>query len=134
MNIVNLTPHTVVVAADFNSSRVEFPSEGVARVSSFNNSIGTVDGIEVVDCHYSEVEGLPEPVEGTIYLVSMVVGNRPEVQVRKDVLCPDTSPAASIRYPKGYILGGKLNEETGLIEGGKDMTGLIFGVTRFVKY
>ena len=41
MKIVNLTPHTVVVAADFNSSRVEFPSEGVARVSSTATKVDT---------------------------------------------------------------------------------------------
>lgn len=38
------------------------------------------------------------------------------------VLCPDTSPVASIRYPKGYEVNGK------------DMGGMIFGVTRFTKY
>ncbi len=107
MNIVNLTPHTIVVCTSIDNVIAKYPSEGNARVSSFNNSIGTVNGIDVVDCQYTDVEGLPEPVEGTIYLVSMVVGNRPEVQVRQDVLCPDTSPAASIRYPKGYEINGK---------------------------
>ena len=122
MEIINLTPHTIVVAADFNSSRVEFPSEGIARVSSTATKVDTVNGIEVVTTTYGEVEGLPEPQEGVVYLVSMVVGQVPAIKLRPDVLCPDTSPVASIRYPKGYEIDGK------------DMSGLIFGVTRFTKY
>ena len=122
MQIINLTPHTVVVAADFNSSRVEFPSEGIARVSSTATKVDTVNGIDIVATTYGEVEGLPEPQEGVVFLVSMLVGQVPAVKARPDVLCPDTSPAAAVRYPNGYIVGGK------------DMSGLIYAVTRFTKY
>lgn len=122
MKIVNLTPHKIVVCSSFENIIAEYPSEGNARVSTFSTVIDTVNGIDIVTTVYGEVEGLPEPVEGTIYLVSMVVGNRPEVQARPDVLSPDTSPAASIRYPKNYEVNGK------------DMGGMIFGVTRFTKY
>lgn len=132
MKIVNLTPHTVVVAADFNSSRVEFPSEGVARVTSSATKVDTVNGIDIVTTTYGDVEGLPEPQEGVVYLVSMVVGNVPAVKARPDVLCPDTSPAAAVRYPNGYIVGGTM--ENGVKVGGKDMSGLIYAVTRFTKY
>ena len=132
MKVINLTPHTVVVAADFNSSRVEFPSEGIARVSSTATKVDTVNGIDIVATTYGEVEGLPEPQEGVVYLVSMVVGQVPAIKLRPDVLCPDTSPQAAVRYPNGYIVGGTM--EGGVKVGGKDMTGLIFGVTRFVKY
>ena len=122
MQIINLTPHTVVVAADFNSNRVEFPSEGIARVTTSATKIDTVNGIEIVATTYGEVEGLPEPETGVVYLVSMVVGNVPAIKLRPDVLCPDTSPQAAVRYPNGYIVGGK------------DMSGLIYAVTRFTKY
>ncbi len=132
MQIINLTPHTVVVAADFNSSRVEFPSEGVARVSTSSVATGVVNGIEVVTTTYGEVEGLPEPQEGVVYLVSMVVGQVPAIKLRPDVLCPDTSPAACVRYPNGYIVGGTM--EGGVKVGGKDMSGMIYAVTRFTKY
>ena len=132
MKIVNLTPHTVVVAADFNSSRVEFPSEGIARVTTSATKIDTVNGIEIVATTYGEVEGLPEPETGVVYLVSMVVGNVPAIKLRPDVLCPDTSPQAAVRYPNGYIVGGTM--ENGVKVGGKDMSGLIYAVTRFTKY
>lgn len=122
MNIVNLTPHTIVVASSIDNVIAKYPSVGNARVSTSSTVIDSVNGIDIVTTVYGEVEGLPEPVEGTIYLVSMVVGNIPSIRERKDVLCPDTSPVASIRYPKGYEIDGK------------DMSGLIFGVTRFVKY
>ena len=132
MQIINLTPHTVVVAADFNSSRVEFPSEGIARVTTSATKIDTVNGIEIVATTYGEVEGLPEPVSGVVYLVSMVVGNVPAIKLRPDVLCPDTSPQAAVRYPNGYIVGGTM--EGGVKVGGKDMSGMIYAVTRFTKY
>lgn len=122
MNIVNLTPHMIVVCSSIENVIAKYPSVGNARVSTSSTVIDSVNGIDIVTTVYGEVEGLPEPVEGTIYLVSMVVGNIPSIRERTDVLCPDTSPAASIRYPKGFEINGK------------DMGGMIFGVTRFTKY
>ena len=76
MNFINLTPHDIVL----NDGRV-FMSTGVARVrasySEFNE-----DGI--CEAVFGEVTGLPEPKEGTIYIVSGLVlqalnGSRPDV-------------------------------------------------------
>jgi hypothetical protein len=120
--IVNLTPHKIVVCTSIEDVIAEYPSEGNARVATSATTIDTVNGIDVVTTVYGEVENLPEPVEGTVYLVSMVVGNFPAIRNRPDVISPDTSPSASIRYPQGYMLNGK------------DMGGMIFGVTRFTKY
>jgi len=122
MKIVNLTPHMIVVCSSLENVIAKYPSEGNARVSTSATTIDSVNGIDIVATVYGEVEGLPEPQEGVMYLVSMVVGNIPSIRERKDVISPDTSPAASIRYPKGFEISGK------------DMGGMIFGVTRFTKY
>lgn len=116
MKLVNLTPH--VVAIETPEGRLSLPSEGVARVSMSGTRATPVGVEEYVgdekalsegydfDLHtvafnfpieYGEIEGLPEPVEGFIYIVSMLVAQR---AMRSDVVSPDSGPTA-IRFTEG---------------------------------
>lgn len=76
MNFINLTPHDIKL----NNGRV-FVSTGVARVRASYSDFNENDICEVI---FGEVTGLPEPKEGTIYIVSGLVlqalkGSRPDV-------------------------------------------------------
>lgn len=98
MNIINLTPHTIVVEKP-NGERVSFPPSGtVARVAVRNVPDSPLDGIPVSRPEYGPVEGLPNPEEGTTYIVSMLVGGR--VSGRSDIVGPDSGPTA-IRFTEG---------------------------------
>ena len=103
MSIINLTPHQLsihtpqgVVAAP--------PSGEIARVSSSRRKVGEFEGIELWNTSYGEVTGLPEPAEGTLYVVSGMV--RGAVPSRLDV----ASPGELLRGPDGQPIGcGGLN-------------------------
>ncbi len=65
-----------------------------ARVSTTpGGRLPDLGGVPTFDrTAYGAVEGLPEPEEGTVYLVSALVGGRPEVAAREDVFIPGTGP------------------------------------------
>ena len=105
--LVNLTPHDVnLYAADGATLLRTIPASGmVARVSSTPGAAETVDGIPVPVVGapvWGQVEGLPAPIEGTMYIVSLIVAGRPEVSGRPDVLRPGTGPEdAPVRVQDG---------------------------------
>ena len=71
-NIINLTPHEIVMVGNNNEIIVRYPSQGIARAVAMAKPVGEVNGIPLVEMSYGRPEGLPEPVEGTCYLVSMI--------------------------------------------------------------
>lgn len=106
MTIINLTPHSInfVDASGAPLVTVE-PSGQLARVTAHTVTTGSVSvgdvTIPTTGTTYGEVEGLPAPEEGTIYIVSSLVASR----------CPDRTdvfiPNESVRDEKGRIIGCK---------------------------
>jgi len=100
--IVNLTPHDIkIVVGDYETV---IPTSGtVARVSmTATEQHAVFDGGTAIPVFYNEpggIEGLPEPLNDRVYLVSIVVLATTK---RKDVFAPDTGPTA-IRNEKGQI-------------------------------
>jgi hypothetical protein len=114
MKLVNLTPHTIkVVVSDGYMDVLEIPPSGkVARVSAkqyFYDYVevykpdpfgeGPEEFREVIPLRipvsktvYGEVEGVPEPKEGMVYIVSSLV--KQQLPDRDDVVAPDTGPSA----------------------------------------
>lgn len=102
MKLVNLTPHQIVI--DIDGNRVTIPSTGNCRVAvkqtkeeplSFHVLNG--EGKEEYTCPifkniFGEVEGLPAPEAGIVYIVSLIVLNA--LGYRADVVAPDTGPSA----------------------------------------
>lgn len=70
------------------------PSGQVARVSANTTELGRVNGIPCYAVTYGKVEGLPEPLEDTIFVVSALV--RTAVPNRRDV----ASPGELVRDPE----------------------------------
>lgn len=124
--IVNLTPHAITIVS--TSGEVEIlPEPTPARVSSApgkqlqSTGCGCDAGCDACGGEFSvpltaggaalmaaptwgEVEGLPEPQEGTIYVVSSLVAAR--CAGRRDVFSPGTGPNdGCVRDEKGRIVG-----------------------------
>lgn len=82
MNVVNLTPHAIQVVGG-----PSFPPSGqVARCAQVSAPVGAHEGLPLVSVQFGEVEGLPDPQEGVLFLVSALV--RSAVPHRHDVASP----------------------------------------------
>lgn len=99
--VVNLTPHTVTVVGN-NGNRV-FPSVGVARATQTATPVGSIDGIELVTMTFGTTEGLPAPVNGITYIVSVITANAAKAEGRTtDDLVITADP---VRDEAGRIIG-----------------------------
>lgn len=107
MRIVNLTPHEVVVAPDGVTPVAVFePSGRVARVAEIvepDDPIPGYESVPVVQKGFGQIEGLPDPEDGTLYLVSLVVLQAAKAAGRTDCIAPDTGPDSAIRDEAGRI-------------------------------
>ena len=90
MKFINLTPHVVHVfdaAADHPNLIDSFePSGQVARVSSTSTQVDVINGIGLNRVVYAQVQGLPEPDVGSLFIVSAMV--RAACPDRKDLVSP----------------------------------------------
>ena len=100
--LVNLTPHAVTfVDGEGATLLVVEPSGVCARLNTETVQVGVVNGIPVTSTRYGEIEGLPDPKEGTAYIVSSLVAQ--QCHDRDDVFIPNES----VRDDKGRIVGCK---------------------------
>lgn len=102
--IVNLTPHAInIVTTEGTPILTIEPSGQLARVTTKTVVTGHiyVNGVNIpaTETQFGEVEGLPEPQENTIYVVSQAVASR--CKNRWDVRIPNES----VRDDKGRIVG-----------------------------
>ena len=97
MNFVNLTPHVVRL-----NNGISFePSGIVARVAADLQDVVTVSGVHFFRQTFGEVEGLPEQVPGTMYIVSGLVLS---AVARGDCVAPATGSKETIRDENGQII------------------------------
>lgn len=100
MKLINLTPHAITfVNEDETQILVVEPSGEIARVSVHTETVGEINGIPITTSVFGEVENLPDPQDGTIYIVSSLVAQR--CNNRDDVFIPNES----VRDDKGRIIG-----------------------------
>jgi len=98
--LVNLTPHMLNIVTIWGRILNIEPSGTVARVSVQEKDLNLEIGqIPIFEASYGEVEGLPDPVDGTYYIVSSMVQSM--VKDRKDVF----SPGDLIRDDDGKPVG-----------------------------
>lgn len=88
MNILNLTPHNVVI----NGVSYE-PCGQVSRVNSEEIDQGKqyikeAGNVPIIAQKLGAIQGLPEPVEGLLLLTSRMVAAKAWEQGRRDVVCP----------------------------------------------
>ena len=117
---VNLNPHPMCLRVNAANTTPELDATDIvvaprmgkdgkptpARVSTTaGGPLGAIEGVPTFGrTVYGKVEGLPEPEPDTIYLVSALVGGRPEIQGRDDVFIPGTGPKdGAVRTAEGQI-------------------------------
>ena len=102
--LINLTPHEVVVIADDGTQMVSVPASGrVARLRESRTPIrpvrsGGVDVPTVVVTYEDVVEDLPDPAPGVVLIVSRVLA---AAVPRADLVFP----AGEVRDPGGRMIG-----------------------------
>ena len=99
--IVNLTPHSIAVLDASNEVVLNLPSEGNARCKVEKTVIGSLNGFAVKKSVFGEIEGLHEPEDNTVYVVSAITAQA--AKDRKDLyIVEDTVMDSS-----GRIIGCK---------------------------
>lgn len=86
VTFVNLTPHSVNIMRAGAPNLIVPASGTVARVKSTSLKVNEARACDIIAISYGEVEDLPAPVAGTVYIVSAMVAAR--VQDRPDVMSP----------------------------------------------
>ena len=97
--IKNYTPHAINVVLD--TGVIEIISSGLARCTTVRTHIGTLNsGIPIFRTSFGDVEGLPAPSEGIIYVVSMLAAQALK-GIRDDIYIVDDI----VRNEAGQIIG-----------------------------
>ena len=99
-NIVNMTPHAVVLLDKEDKVVKTFePSGSSVRLSSKTVEVGKIGEIRLTETVYGNPEGLPEMANDVYYIVSAMVKNA--LPGRSDLLVP----AEQVRDSDGRIIG-----------------------------
>ena len=88
MKVLNFTPHDIVL-----NNGVVYESVGSARCSA---EFSEFDENGVATVSYGKVNGLPEPVDGVVYIVSAMVLDALR-GVRDDLVAPATGHPDCVR-------------------------------------
>lgn len=97
--IVNLTAHSIT---EVTSGQV-FPASGIiARVKANTVKISEHLGCPLYSTNFGELEGLPAPIEGTVYIVSSLALNAVPKD-RTDVVAPGNLQRNEHGQPVGCV-------------------------------
>jgi hypothetical protein len=111
VKLINLTPHEVVVYDQTGQNIVlRIPPSGkVARVSVSTETVGEINGVAVRKTTYGDIQDLPDPQPGVIYVVStlVLIALKDKGIIRTDIVSPDTNPDSALRDTSGKIIGVK---------------------------
>lgn len=105
MKFKNLTSHSI---CEVTTGQTIPPSGVVARVKSSTVKVGEHASAPIYTSTFGEVEGLPEPEEGTIYIVSALTLNA--IVDRVDVVAPGNLQRDQDGNPIGCI-GFRVNQQ-----------------------
>lgn len=102
VKVINCTPHDVVIISE--SGNITFPRSGIIpRLTEQQVKINSINSngieIDIMEKSFNEPEGLPEPKENTIYIVSALVAGA--VKHRDDLVIPNDT----VRDEQGRIVG-----------------------------
>lgn len=105
IKIVNLTPHAINFIGENGEIMLTVESSGVARAAQTRKTIGYAGmgdfKIPINHSKYGEVENLPDPQNGVIYIVSALTAQA--VPNRSDVFITDDA----VRDESGRVIGCK---------------------------
>jgi hypothetical protein len=109
MQFRNLTPHAIRIRLDASNEASPLESDLVLEAEKMPLRIEEIvvggcreEGIHIRTTQLGEIEGLPDPVEDAMLVVSMPVAERAYALGRRDVVSPDTgSDAIRFKLPNG---------------------------------
>lgn len=100
-NFVNLTPYTINILNENDQEIMAIPANGiVARYSQSEETVMTIDGINVTRQTFGDVFDLPEPQDGSFFIVSRLVAMA--APDRLDLLIPGPLVRNDQGQPIGY--------------------------------
>lgn len=100
-NFVNLTPYTINILNENDQEIMTIPASGiVARYSQSEETVMTIDGINVTRQTFGDVFDLPEPQDGSFFIVSRLVAMA--APDRLDLLIPGPLVRNDQGQPIGY--------------------------------
>lgn len=104
IKVVNCTPHDVNLITE--KGNITFPRSGIIpRLTESQKKINSVNSngieIDIMEKSFLEPEGLPEPQENTIFIVSALVAGA--IKNRDDLVIPNDI----VRDEAGRIIGCK---------------------------
>lgn len=106
-SLINLTPHAITLYSPTGIHEIA-PSGQLARIRSSSVQVGELGGVPIIRPTFDDVNGLPEPSNDTVYIVSSVVltALRSNGITRDDLVAPGTGPNDSaVRDPSGKVTG-----------------------------
>jgi len=104
MQLINLTQHVIRLVDDNDGIIEEIqPSGLVARVATAQEIVGSYMGRPIARTKFGEIENLPAPEEGKLFVTSSIVAQAAARKGRNDVVAPDTGPSAVRR--EGQVWG-----------------------------
>jgi hypothetical protein len=95
---VNLIGHDITISGYGTLPKANVP----CNVETIERIVSTVEGIPIVETHFSEIKNLPDPEEGVYYIVNRLAMDFVPIN-RQDVFCVDTGPTA-IRDENGQVV------------------------------
>jgi len=106
VELINLTPHEIRLWVQQPEGLLLIPpARQAARVAVRRESVGHIDAagmsIPLARTIYGEIEGLPDPKPGTLYIVSSLVAAA--ARERDDLLIPDEL----VRDEQGRVIGAR---------------------------
>ena len=78
------------------------PHGMIARVTTTQIFVGQIQGFPVFRTEFGGVVGMPDPINGTVYITSSIVA---QYAGRDDVVSPNTSGKFAVRGNEGNIVG-----------------------------
>jgi hypothetical protein len=95
---VNLIGHDITISGYGTLPKSDNP----CRVDTQERVIGKISGIPIVKTYFKGLGNLPDPEEGTYFIVSRIVMDYIPI-FREDVFCVDTGPSA-VRDQNGQVI------------------------------
>lgn len=99
MRFENLTPHSI---REVTTGQTIPPSGIIARVKSSTVKVAEHSLAPIYASTFGEIEGLPEPKEGTVYIVSSLALNAVPLE-RQDVVSPGNLQRDQNGIPIGCV-------------------------------
>jgi hypothetical protein len=108
MNFINLTPHPIALndGRVFSNIIIGHTPEGkpIVQAARVAATFSEPNELGIVTQKFGEITDLPEPQDGVMYVVSLLVLDAAKAVGRKDCVAPASGHPLTIRNEQGHIV------------------------------